>query len=53
MLHNYENSDWEYVRVKDALENGFNMSAALLDISSQALIQDDGGLQDFFFILPA
>ena len=45
VLRGYENSDWEYVRVEDALGNSTSMSAALLGMSSQALTQGDGGLQ--------
>ncbi len=44
VLRGYENSNWEYVRVTDALGNSTSMSATLLGTSSQALIQDEGGL---------
>ena len=45
MLRGYENGNWEYVQVEDALGHSSSMSAALVGISRQAVIQDNGELQ--------
>ena len=50
VLRDYENSNWEYVRVNNAFGNSTSMGATLLGMSGQAPIQDNGGLQVICFI---